>query len=395
MQDLRPGRARFQTRWMRAAAAGLCGIATLGLAQSSPSAGNKVTLLVGGDVTWTLSFGAPAVVYDEKTSDDPDWRPVPHANQAIVHSAATAAYNLKFGSKLEALRYPLRRLRPLFQQADITFVNLETPLSDTARQVGDYRTPAGFAAVLRWAGISAVTVANNHSFDAEECGFRDTLRNLRAAGVGYVGGGLDLASATRPLLLERKGIRIGFLGYSQFSNAGEPAFAAAHRPGIAPMDPELIKEDIRRLRPKVDFVAVAVHWGTDHSDRVSPLNREFAHQIIDDGADMVLGAHSPFPKGIEIYRNKPIVYSQAHVISGHEHLKWGDNILVRITLARSSIENVEIVPIAGAGIDLAQPFPLTGGRATRLLEKIRRLSAALNTDMEIDGDRGEIELNTK
>lgn len=381
--------AHFPAKCARIVAASL-GLAAICTAQAAKSPHDGVKLLVGGDVTWTLGFKAPAIVYDQKASDDPDWRPVPHVNQEIEHSAATAPYNLKFASALDALRYPLRRMRPLFEQADITFVNLETPLSDTARQVGDYRTPAAFASVLRWSGITAVTIANNHTFDAEERGFRDTLRYLRAAGVGFVGGGLNLDEATRPLIVVRNGIRIGFLGYSQFSNAGEAAFAAAGRAGIAPMDPELIKHDIIALRPKVDYIAVALHWGTDHSDRVSPENREFAHQLIEDGADMVLGAHTPYPKGIEIYRGKLIIYSPAHIASGHEHLKWGDDYLVQITLRKPGIQRVEIVPIAGAGMDLSQPYALSGERAAKLLAKIRTLSAELNTDLEIHGDRAEI-----
>ena len=65
------------------------------------------------------------------------------------------------------------------------------------------------------------------------------------------------------MIIERNGIKIGFIGYTQFTNFGESAFAAAGRPGVAPMDPFLIKEDIRRLRPQVDYVLVAIHWATN------------------------------------------------------------------------------------------------------------------------------------
>ncbi len=63
------------------------------------------------------------------------------------------------------------------------------------------------------------------------------------------------------MILEKNGIRIGLLGYAQFSNMNEPAFAAPGRAGITPMDPVLIKEDIRKLKPQVDYVAVSVHSG--------------------------------------------------------------------------------------------------------------------------------------
>jgi poly-gamma-glutamate capsule biosynthesis protein CapA/YwtB (metallophosphatase superfamily) len=54
------------------------------------------------------------------------------------------------------------------------------------------------------------------------------------------------------------------------------------------MDPFLMKEDIQRLRPQVDYVLVAIHWATSRSAEVSPENRAFAHSLIDAGADVIL-----------------------------------------------------------------------------------------------------------
>jgi poly-gamma-glutamate synthesis protein (capsule biosynthesis protein) len=354
------------------------------------AAERKVTLLVGGDVSWSLEYKAASTVPGEADASDADWRPIPHANTVESHTKNTASYGLHFNSTTEAMRYPFRKLTPLFHSADIVFVNLETPLSDSARQVGDYRTPAAFADALHWAGVTAVSVANNHTFDDEEKGFLDTLHNLRAAGVGYVGGGYSLADARRPLILVRNGIRIGFLGYTQFSNSGDAAFAAPHLPGEAPMDPGLIKEDIEKLRGKVDFIAVSLHWGTDRSANVSRKNRELAHEIIDDGADMVLGGHTPYPKGIEAYHGKVIVYSPAHIFTGHQHFEWGDDYLLRFTLTPKSIEKVEVLPIAGTGMQLSQPFLLKDGPATKLLQTVRDLSVGLDTSMDIQDNEGVI-----
>jgi len=156
------------------------------------------------------------------------------------------------------------------------------------------------------------------------------------------------------------------------------------------MDPDLIKTDIQKLRSKVDYVVVSLHWGTDKSDNVSPKNREVAHQLIDEGADMVLGGHTPYPKGVEVYRGKVIVYSPAHIFSGHEHFQWGDNYLLRFHLGPKAIQKVEILPIAGTGVQLAQPFLLEGEPAAKLLKHIQSLSAALDTTMKIEGNTGVI-----
>jgi poly-gamma-glutamate capsule biosynthesis protein CapA/YwtB (metallophosphatase superfamily) len=93
------------------------------------------------------------------------------------------------------LNHPLQRLAPIFHGADLVMVNCEGALSDHGRQVGSNKTPERFAISMRSAGIGVVNLANNHTFDAEERGFLDTLRALSMAGIGHVGGGTDLADA--------------------------------------------------------------------------------------------------------------------------------------------------------------------------------------------------------
>jgi poly-gamma-glutamate synthesis protein (capsule biosynthesis protein) len=298
------------------------------------------------------------------------------------------------------LSYPLRRLAPTFHAADLVFVNNEGALSNHHRQVGSNKTPEGFAKVMKASGIGIVNLANNHTFDAEERGFLDTLRVLSSAGIGHVGGGRDLAEARKPVIVTRNGIKLGFLGYSQFNNFGDTAFAGAGRPGIAPMDPFLMKEDIRKLKPQVDYVLVAIHWATSRSAEVSPDNRKFAHDLIDAGADVILGHHPPHPKGIEVYHDKVILYAPSNVLRGHSTPDIDDGYLARFTIGKKSVEKVEVLPIFGKGqpeghtgpydSKLFQPYLMQGSSAGKLLEDIRTRSAALDTSMEIDGDKGII-----
>ncbi len=266
------------------------------------AAGNHVVLILGGDVEWSLNSRPPTVRYhvvdprpfgmlvfgkrDVRDQIIGDWPPIPYINEGESKTyleslglkggsdgsaGESLSYPLQeapeymqdYSNNNELLSYPLRRLAPTFQAADLVFVNCEGALSDRARQVGLNRTPEKFAKVMRSSGISLVNLANNHTFDAEERGFLDTLRALSSAGIAHVGGGRDLAEARKPVIIVRNGIKLGFLGYAQFSNMGESAFAAAGRPGIVPMDPFVIKEDIRRLRPQVDYVVVAIHWATN------------------------------------------------------------------------------------------------------------------------------------
>jgi poly-gamma-glutamate capsule biosynthesis protein CapA/YwtB (metallophosphatase superfamily) len=167
------------------------------------------------------------------------------------------------------------------------------------------------------------------------------------------------------------------------------------------MDPFLIKEDIRRLRPQVDYVVVAIHWATNRKYDISPENRTFAHDLIDAGADVILGHHPPHPKGIEVYHGKVILYAPSNILRGHTNMNSDDGYLARFTLGEKSVEKIEVLPIAGKGqpagrtgqpydAKLFQPFLMEGSSARQLLEGVRSRSAALDTAMEIDGNKGII-----
>jgi hypothetical protein len=408
------------------------------------AADNQIVFMFGGDVEWSLNARPPTVRYpvadptpygkivygrrDVRDQVTGDWPPIPYIDQgesgAYLKSLGLKGpndpstgeslsyplldheeYAKDYSNDDALLNYPLQRLAPIFHGADLVMVNCEGALSDHGRQVGLNRTPERFAISMRDAGIGLVNLANNHTFDAEERGFVDTLRALSLAGIAHVGGGTDLSDARKPVIVERNGIKLGFLGYTQFNNIGESAFAADGRPGIVPMDPFLMKEDIRKLRPQVDYVLVAIHWATSRSAEVSPQNRAFAHALIDAGADVILGHHPPHPKGIEVYRGKVIIYAPSNLLRGHNGPNLDDGYLARFTLGPKSVEKVEVLPIIGKGqpeghtgpydSKLFQPALMQAANARQLLENLRSRSASLDTAMAIDGEKGIITVSSK
>jgi hypothetical protein len=210
----------------------------LSLPENPACAADNVVFVFGGDVEWSLNARPPTVRYrvsdpgpygkivygrrDVRDQVTGDWPPIPYIDQgesgAYLKSlglkgpndAATGEslsyplleheeYNKDYSTDDALLNYPLQRLAPIFRGADLAMVNCEGALSDHGRQVGLNRTPERFAISMRNAGIGLVNLANNHTFDAEERGFLDTLRALSLAGIAHVGGGTDLADA-RPSL---------------------------------------------------------------------------------------------------------------------------------------------------------------------------------------------------
>lgn len=371
-----------------------------------PLPAQQITLVAGGDIEWSRIVKPPDVYLDPPRREEGDWMQVPYLNNDTnrrflggegytletteSHHVRAIQYGLDFDSPEDMARYPLERIAPVLRSADIAFANLETPLSDRARHNGAFRTPTAFADGLRWAGIDVVSTANNHALDAEGDGLADTKEALWRAGVGAVGTGMDLEDARRPFIVERNGIRVGFLGYSQFVNGGTSNFAQPSRPGVAPLDPFLIEEDIRRLRDQVDYVVLSFHWNIENSQETHPKAREFAHRMVDAGADIILGHHPHVPRGVETYKGKVIFYSFGNLIFGHNHTYWMDNYVARLTLEPERIRQVEILPVSGRGTGLSQPYLLEGDEARAVLEDVQARTRQLDSTMEIQGDVGVI-----
>nr|WP_240946486.1 CapA family protein [Pseudomaricurvus alkylphenolicus] len=317
----------------------------------------------------------------------------------LAHHFTAEPLDIEFNSPSERALYPFQKIAPLLGDADFTFANLESPLSDTAEMSGVFKTPTAFVEGLTYGGVDVVSLANNHMLDASRQGLRDTMETLDGAGIKYMGGGKDLDHARQPVILEKEGIRIGILAYTQTENNGTDSYAAPGRPGVMPLDPYLIKQDIEQLKPNVDLVALSFHWGIYHmtggaeaGQSLHPAAVEFAHEMIDAGADMILGHHPHFPRAIEIYKGKPVLYSLSHLIFSLTQPDWVDNYIARLKMTKEKVTEITLYPVAGEGKELQQPYQLTGKRADSMLNKMVRLSKDFGTEIEIHDGVGTIKL---
>jgi poly-gamma-glutamate synthesis protein (capsule biosynthesis protein) len=227
--------------------------------------------------------------------------------------------------------------------------------------------------VLRQTGLDGVTLGNNHVLDAGTSGLRETLVHLDDAGISHAGAGMDLAEAREPMIFDLGGTEIGVLSYH-----GVPSYqwtwATEAYPGTAPLLKKFMREDVERLRREVDLVAVMPHWGMEYTATPEPGQVEFAHAAVDAGADLVIGGHAHWPKGIEVYRGAPIYYGVGNFLldqSWSEETSTG--IFAEITLYKDRVVQTEPVPFIV--LDMAQPnFLLPDAGGDRALRKIHKAS---------------------
>ncbi|QIN80292.1 hypothetical protein GBA65_19185 [Rubrobacter marinus] len=267
-------------------------------------------------------------------------------------------------------------MREYLRGADLTLANLENPVVRGATWHPDATTFTGdprLLPILEAAGIDGVTLGNNHILDAGAPGLSETIGYLREAGISHTGAGTDLASAREPMIFDLGGTRIGVLNY-QGVPSYEWAWATETAPGTAPLSEDVMVEDVRRLRPRVDLLVVMPHWGNEYLATPEPGQVELAHAVMDAGADLLVGDHAHWPKGMEVYRGKPVFYGTGNFLfdqSWSEETSTG--IFAEITLYRGRV--VQARPVPFVLLDYAQPnflVPEAGG--DRALDTIYKTS---------------------
>jgi poly-gamma-glutamate synthesis protein (capsule biosynthesis protein) len=242
--------------------------------------------------------------------------------------------------------WPFRHLAPILSAADIAFVNLESPFSDR-RPIADspmiFRAGGEMIEGLKLAGIDVVSTANNHARDCGSYGVGYTLDWLRRHGIAAVGSAESAAAVRNGVVLERNGVRFGFLAYTyDQSNGNHPSPDER----IAVLEVDLMREDVRRLRRGADVVIVSMHAGDEYRTEQNPQQVEFAHAAIDAGATVVAGHHPHVTQPVEEYNGGVIFYSLGNLIFDQFHRKeTQEGLLAEVTYRGTAFENYRLAPV--------------------------------------------------
>ena len=211
---------------------------------------------------------------------------------------------------------PFADFASVFKGADIRIGNLECVVASTG-SAGDknftFRAHPRTLPILK-RHFDAMALANNHSGDFGRPAFAEMLGLFKHAELGQFGGGHNLSEAHTPLIIERKGLRIALLGYSEFMPRSFEADYNA--PGVAWSEDEQVVADIKKARRvyRADLVIPVMHWGWENELTSNARQRQLARTMIDAGADVVIGGHPHVTQEIEHYQGKPIIYSVGNFV---------------------------------------------------------------------------------
>jgi len=286
------------------------------------------------------------------------------------------------------------------KDADITFGILEGGIGTRGEPLQSkehiFRSKPSAARGLANAGFDVVSLATPHIMDYGEDGFLDTLEFLSWYGVKYVGGGLNVEAAKKPLILTVKGVKVAFLAYYRGSQFDQ-SFAKESKPGPAfPIYGEL-ERDITEAKAQADLVVVSIHWGIQaKGSDVAGRQKLYAHKLIDSGADVVIGQRLHTLQGIEIYKGKPIVYSLGDFIYGTYAKRLPIGFILKLVFSRDGPLRIEITPLSTSDTRTGSYFPtvLHGQAAEDAITTLSKLSRELGTNIQINRDIGLVDLAT-
>lgn len=288
---------------------------------------------------------------------------------------------------------PFKRIGKFFRDADVGYVNLETPLSRRGRHMGSFCSSPEFARILKENNIDIVSIANNHSFDAGERGFVETINTLKDNNIKFIGGGMSIEEARNAEIIEIGRLKLGFLGYTSVCNSFFMSLAKNDQPGILPLFEPIVLDDITALKKRCDFLVIAPHFDIEHISKVHKNSIAIAHKMVDCGADLIIGSHAHVPKPIEIYNGKLIIYSLGNLVFLESMKKWGDSLVAEVVLSDSGrCERARFYPINNKNKNCCSPHILKDKDGDKVLSEIKRDSMKVfKTALLLDGHYLEIE----
>jgi len=219
-----------------------------------------------------------------------------------VRSSVIKNFNNDYGALFENL--------PVLKKADISFINLEGTASNLGvdgKSLYSFRMDPTIVPALSGAGVDIVSVANNYVGDWGRTSYVDTLARLKENEILYTGGGNTRAESEEPVVIEKYGVKIGFLG---FSDVGPNWMKATEtEAGLLLASNPRFDAIIQNASKKVDHLIVSFHFGDEYKTIHNARQEYLAHKAVDAGAKIVIGHHPHVMQDVEVYSPKSCTQS--------------------------------------------------------------------------------------
>lgn len=197
--------------------------------------------------------------------------------------------------------HPFLLFDPVFKEYDLRLANLEGPIttfpSVAQTQRFTFTFSPEFVEPLK-KRFDVLSLANNHTDNFGTKGLQQARKFLIDAEIAYFGDPYNTKGLISTVV-EKNGFKIAFVGYHELIGYGLPN----------------VIEEVKKLKGTVDVIIVMPHWGVEYDmKKPSTAQKNAAHELIDAGADIIIGAHPHVIQPIEMYKDKLIFYSLGNFI---------------------------------------------------------------------------------
>lgn len=274
---------------------------------------------------------------------------------------------------------PFEKVNTLFKKKDILFGNLETALSEegvpTEKAVSFHTSPEN-AKWLSQAGFDVVSVANNHTLDLGTTGLLNTLKTLNKNNILSIGAGTDIYSDS--CIIERNNLKIAFLAYCEggYQSPKNPIW-------INKLDYNKILRDVNILKRECDIIIVSLHWGIEKVFYPSIEQIKLAHNLIDNGVNIILGHHPHVLQAFEEYNGGFIAYSLGNFqlefdpgeCNGLNNKRTNQSVILELIVGKDGYQSYNLIPVL---LDKNYyPQPADGKQAQEILGFIQNISVPI------------------
>ena len=286
-------------------------------------------------------------------------------------------------------------IAPFLRTGDIVFGNLESPLVDSPAPGQMFAGDPAIAPALRDGGFTLLHLANNHATEYGAAGLATTLAAIQQAGIMALGAGVDERAARAPVRTDVNGLRIGWLGcgYTRIPQT------AALGPRYWEFDEADLLASMRSFRSEVEVLIVSIHIGLMLLDYPRPEHKAMAERLMAEGADLVLMHHAHVLQGVDVTPHGVCCYNLGNFVF--------DSLEGNVPLPMQREQNEGAIfafDLDQTGVATAIALPIfidtecrirwaTEERGSRILQRLMRISQALQGDYVADFERQRAERN--
>lgn len=270
---------------------------------------------------------------------------------ALIHSAI---YYDALSNGVYDFNYIFTEVKPIIEKYDLKYYNQETILGGTSLGLSSYplfNSPQEVGDAFMNMGFNLVSLATNHTLDYGERGMLSSLEYWgKQEGVIAAGSYESEESRTTPRIMEVNGITYTLLSYSTLTNGLRIPYGKEYLFNL--YDEEKVKEDIERVRDKVDVVMVAMHWGAEYTHTPVQEERQIANYLASLGVDIVIGTHPHVIQPIDFIDDTMVIYSLGNFVSGQIGIERLVGLMASVTIKKTVTDGVTTITLEDPAAEL-------------------------------------------